>query len=143
MKKVTNYEHYKDEIIKNLLIGGSCRFKKEYILKPKDRITLTCPCHCSECEVKTKEWLKAPYEESKIEIDWEKVPEDTPVYVSDYNEHPTDTSLHRHFSAYFKNSYVPFEVWGEGGTSFTTVEVNSYRYCSLARKEDIEKYRKV
>ena len=60
MKKETNYEHYKDEIIKNLLIGGSCRFKKEYILKPKDRIALICPCSCSECEIKTKEWFNAP-----------------------------------------------------------------------------------
>ena len=99
--------------------------------------------HCSECEIKTKEWLNAPYEEPKVEIDWEKVPENTPVYISDYNEHPTDTSLHRHFSAYFKDSVCPFEVWAEGKTSFTTVEVNSYKYCSLARKEDIEKYRKV
>ncbi|MBR6516802.1 MAG: hypothetical protein IKT40_08170 [Bacilli bacterium] len=142
MKKETNYEHYKDEIIKTLLIGGSCRFKKEYILKPEECIPLICPCPCSECEARTKEWLNAPYEEPKIEIDWEKVPEDTPVYVSDYNEYPTDTSLCRYFSTYFKNSHAPFEVWAEGKTSFTTAEVSSYKYCSLARKEDIEKYAK-
>jgi hypothetical protein len=143
MKKETNYEHYKDEIIKTLLIGGACRFKKEYILKSKECITLTCPCPCSECEVKTKEWLNAPYEEPKIEIDWEKVPEDTPVYVSDAEKFPNENNFLRHFSAYFKGNSHPFEVWAEGKTSFTTSKVLSFRYCSLARKEDIEKYRKV
>lgn len=141
MKKETNYEHYKDEIINAMIYGAVCEFKRQYIRKFSD-----CDYendNCATCDKKTKEWFNAPYEEPKIEIDWEKVPEDTPVYVSDYNEHPTDTSLHRHFSTYFKNSYAPFEVWGEGKTSFTTAEVNSYRYCSLARKEDIEKYRKV
>ena len=140
MKKETNYEHYKDEIIKTLIQEGSYGFIKEYILKPGE---CNNDLSCSECDAKVEKWLNAPYEEPKIEIDWEKVPEDTPVYVSDYNVRPTDTSLHRHFSAYFKNSYAPFEVWDEGKTSFTTVEANSYKYCSLARKEDIEKYRKV
>ena len=140
MKKETNYEHYKDEIIKTLIQEGSCGFIKEYILKPGE---CNNDLSCSECDAKVEKWLNASYEEPKIEIDWEKVPENTPVYVSDYNECPTDTSLCRHFSTYFKNSYAPFEVWAEGKTSFTTAEVNSYRYCSLARKEDIEKYKKV
>ena len=143
MKKETNYEHYKDEIIKNLLIGGSCQFKKEYILKPKDRIALICPCSCSECEIKTKEWFNAPYEEPKIEIDWEKVPEDTPVYVSDTEKFPNENNFLRHFSEYYKGDSHPFEVWAEGKTSFTTAKVLTFKYCSLARKEDIEKYRKV
>jgi hypothetical protein len=143
MKKETNYEHYKDEIVKTLLIGGSCRFKKEYILKSKECITLTCPCPCSECEVKTKEWLNAPYEEPKIEINWEKVPNDTPVYVSNTNEFPDENDLLRHFSAYFKGSSHPFEIWTEGKTSFTTSKVCTFKYCSLVQKEDVEKYRKV
>ena len=142
MKKETNYEHHKDEIIKNLLIGGSCKFKKEYILKSKECI-LTCPCPCSECEVKTKEWLNAPYEEPKIEIDWEKVPNDTPVYVADTHEFPDENDLLRHFSEYFKDNAYSFEVWTNGKTSFTTSSVEVFKYCSLARKEDIEKYRKV
>lgn len=138
MKKETNYEHYKDEIIKVLFTKGTCEFKKEYVLKPRECATLAC----FACEVKTREWLDAPYEEPKIEIDWEKVPEDTPVYVSDYNEFPNTNSLLRHFSTYFKNSEQPFEVWAEGKTSFTTPRIETYKYCSLAQKEDIEKYAK-
>ena len=141
MEKETNYEHYKDEIINAMIYGAVCEFKRQYIIKSFD-----CDYendNCAACDKKTKEWFNAPYEGPKIEIDWEKVPNDTPVYVSDYNEYPTDTSLRRHFSTYFKNSYAPFEVWDAGKTSFTTTEANSYRYCSLAREEDIEKYRKV
>lgn len=139
MNKETNYEHYKNEIIKGLLASGSCKFKKRYILKSGE-----CPAlSCSECEAKTEKWLEALYEEPRVEIDWEKVPNDTPVYVSDYNEYPTDEkNLRRYFSAYFKDNEEPFEVWGEGKTSFTTSITTSYKYCSLARKEDIEKYKK-
>ena len=139
MKKETNYEHYKDEIIKDLFLKGHCRFKKEYILKSEDCNNL----NCSECEAKVEEWFNASYEEPKIEIDWEKVPENTPVYVSNEITCPTDMNIHRHFSAYFKDNTRPFEVWAEGKTSFTTSKVFVFKYCSLAREEDIEKYRKV
>jgi hypothetical protein len=138
MNKETNYEHFKNEIVKVLFVKGSCKFKKEHILKSGECGTLAC----SECEAKTEKWLDAPYEEPRVEIDWEKVPNDTPVYVSDYNEYPTDENLRRYFSAYFKDNEEPFEVWGEGKTSFTTSTTTSYKYCSLAQKEDIEKYKK-
>ena len=140
MKKETNYEHYKDEIINAIIYGAVCEFKRRYIIE-----SVNCDYEngsCTACDRKTKKWFNASYEEPKLEIDWEKVPNDTPVYVSDYNECPTDTSLYRHFSTYFKNSHAPFEVWAEGKTSFTTAKVFTYRYCSLARKEDIEKYAK-
>ena len=139
MKKETNYEHYKDEIIKTLFRKDPCEFKKKYILKSENCNNLSC----SECEAKVEEWFNAPYEESKIEIDWERVPNDTPVYVSDTEKFPDKNNFLRHFSAYFKNNDRPFEVWAHGKTSFTTSNVFTFKYCSLAREEDIEKYRKV
>ena len=141
MKKETNYEHYKDEIINAMIHGLECDFKRLYILKSSD-----CGYNnedCTTCDKKALEWFNAPYEEPKIEIDWEKVPEDTPVYVSDTEEFPDENNFLRHFSAYFKDNDRPFEVWAHGKTSFTTSNVFTFKYCSLARKEDIEKYRKV
>ena len=138
MNKETNYEHYQNEIVKVLFVKGSCKFKKEHILKSGECGTLAC----SECEAKTEKWLEALYEEPKVEIDWEKVPVDTPVYVSDFNTHPDENSIYRYFSGYFKNNEEPFKVWDEGKASFTTLKTISYKYCSLARKEDIEKYKK-
>ena len=140
MKKETNYEHYKDEIIKTLIQEGSCGFIKEYVLKPGE---CNNDLSCSECDTKVEKWFNAPYEDSKIEIDWEKVPNNTPVYVSNETIHPTNTNIPRHFSAYVKDSTFPFKVWTEGKTSFTTPNTFVFRYCSLARKEDIEKYKKV
>ena len=141
MKKETNYEHYKDEIINAMIYGAVCEFKRRYIRKFSD-----CDYendNCATCDKKTKEWFNAPYEEPKIEIDWEKVPENTPVYVSDADEFPNENNFPRHFSAYFEGNSHPFEVWAEGKTSFTTSKVFTFKYCSLARKEDVEKYRKV
>ena len=139
MKKETNYEHYKDEIIKTLFKKDPCGFKKEYILKSENCNDFSC----SECEAKIEKWFNAPYEEPEIEIDWEKVPNDTPVYVSDTEKFPNKNNFLRHFSAYFKDNDRPFEVWAHGKTSFTTSNVFNFKYCSLARKEDIEKYKKV
>ena len=139
MKKETNYEHYKDEIT-NSIIHGACKFKRQYILLNSGG---KCNIPCSTCDEIVEKWFDAPYEEPKIEIDWEKVPEDTPVYVSNEITCPTNMNIPRHFSAYFKDSDRPFEVWAEGKTSFTTSKVFPFKYCSLARKEDIEKYRKV
>ena len=139
MKKETNYEHYKKEIT-NSIIYGTCKFKRQYILLNSDS---KCNIPCSTCDEIVEKWFDAPYEEPKIEIDWEKVPEDTPVYVSDAEKFPNENNFSRHFSAYFKGNSHPFEVWAEGKTSFTTSKVLSFKYCSLVRKEDIEKYRKV
>lgn len=50
MNKETNYEHYKNEIIKGLMASGSCKFKKRYILKSGDCPVISCP----ECEAKTE-----------------------------------------------------------------------------------------
>ena len=139
MKKETNYEHYKKEIA-NSIIYGACNFKRQYILLNSGG---KCNIPCSVCDEIVEEWFNTPYEESKVEIDWEKVPEDTPVYVSDTNEFPNENNFLRHFSEYYKGDSHPFEVWAEGKTSFTTAKVLTFKYCSLTRKEDIEKYRKV
>ena len=128
MKKETNYEHYKDEIVK-AMICGTCKFKRQYILLNSDS---KCNIPCSACDEIVRKWFDAPYEEPKIEIDWEKVPEDTPVYVSNSITCPTNINISRHFSAYFKDSDRPFEVWTEGKTSFTTAGVEVYKYCSLS-----------
>lgn len=139
MEKETNYEHYKDEIIKTLLSKGSCGFKKEYILKSEECITLKC----SECEVKTREWLDAPYEElkPKIEIDWTKVPVDTPVLV---RHNIIDEPLTcRYFAKYFPHSNMPFECFANGATSWSsTGKPICWAYCELAREEDKIKYSK-
>lgn len=134
--KETNYEHYKDEIIKVMFSNNMCDFKKEYILKNND----CSGTHCAECDKKiVPEWLETPYEEPKIEIDWSKVPVDTPVLVRDYE---SDNYEKRHFNYYEAENTRPFICFADGKSSYTSTSVKHWSYCELAREEDVEKYKK-
>ena len=144
----TNYEHYKDEIMKIGLLTPAemCRFKKKNIHKTDNCVVLGC----DKCDVVVKKWLDEPYEEPVIEIDWEKVPVDTPVYVSDDCEFPDENNFHRYFKCFNGEEETRFECFQFGATSWscgkTYAAANegwNWRYCSLARPEDIEKYKKV
>lgn len=141
----TNYEHFKDEIMKMGLLtpAEACRFKKKNI----HRIDGSCVGFgCDKCDVMVKKWLDEPYKEPVIEIDWEKVPVDTPVYVSSENKIPDENDNHRYFKCFKKEKENHFECFSNGSTSWSSIN-DAYswvwKYCTLARPEDIEKYKKV
>ena len=117
------------------------------------------PCPCSEiddccecdfyemyenknCDDALREWVNAEYKES--EIDWTKVPVDTPVLVANYEDESTWNR--RYFYRYhdFTKNSRQFEVFIDGATSWSAGlnEITLYKYCKLAREEDIKKYRK-
>ena len=133
----TNFEHYKDELIKALLISVSdkCEFINKYILpfncKAEPYMT------CARCQKMVKEWLDAPYIKPKIEIDWLRVPVDTPVYV--WEDEKGAFKVKAHFSHCANGEYFCFI---NGATSWTTRATYSRPHCELALPEDIEKYRK-
>jgi hypothetical protein len=136
----TNFEHYKDEIIKNYFWGiDRCEFKKKYILKTGSCRHLVC----SECHPMVREWLDKPYEETVIEIDWSRVPVDTPVFVNNYDG---KVEFRRHFKEYKDDVDCKFICYDDGRSSFTVtnsdITVSHWFNCRLAREEDIEKYRK-
>ena len=83
-----------------------------------------CPCtniKCSDCDFNTtlccpeeiQKWANSEYKEP--EIDWSKVPVDTPIYVWDNNDNRT---YKRHFAGYNKvnNMIIAFD---NGGTSWS------------------------
>ena len=83
-----------------------------------------------------EEWT----EEHPIEIDWYKVPKDTPVYVS---QNKTDEKKCRYFDKYCPNSNEPFQCYSGGQTSWSSDGLMSWwGHCELAREEDVEKYAK-
>ena len=131
----TNAQHYLNDILTLYLSSGSrCVFVRKNILKVSKCDSATC----SQCADRVKEWLDAPYEEPKIEIDWSKVPVDTPVLVRDEN---WDDWKKRYFAKYYGGKVYTFD---NGATSWSA---NAAKYASawakyrLAREEDIEKYR--
>lgn len=90
----------------------------------------------SGCAIAFKKWLNSEYKES--EIDWEKVPVDTPVLVWDDNK---EKLKRRYFSAYVKSDSL-YETFNDGATSWTTCATSRWKHCELAKVEDKQKYAK-
>lgn len=89
------------------------------------------------CEIAKKKWLDQPAIDWDKDIDWSKVPVDTPVLVWNLE----GCSYKRYFSE-IKNGL--FSAYADGRTSWssTTGNICSWLHCKLYRPEDVEKYRK-
>lgn len=143
----TNFEHYKDELLKMYICGCSkCDFIIENILSQEN---FSCQdISCATCSSNVKDWLEKPYEEPKpVEIDWSKVPPDTRVIVSQVplNSLPGDKQ-NRYFAKFDPkgDTKYPFLCYDGGATSWSGKEdeLFGWKYCELADPADIEKYKK-
>lgn len=80
-------------------------------------------------------WANSEYKEP--EIDWTKVPVDTPVLVWDSDDR---IKRRRYYASCEDGCFRAFE---NGNTSWSSEdEPVPWSHCELARKEDVEKYRK-
>lgn len=124
-----NYEKYKDLVIESFKENSPCRlcntaFRGECI-----------PTTCKEGRERITQWLD---EEYAPQIDWSKVPVDTPVIIPNNKK--------RHFCKYEDNKVF---IFADGVTSWSCPIPNSPSWLidwnptqvTLAREEDIEKYR--
>ena len=137
-----NREKKKKEIMDIACEGHSIAFDKEV-----NKLTACNKINCSECAFcsssttncldKIKEWCESEYVEP--EVDWSKVPVDTPVLVRD----STPYTWKRRYFAYYKDGIV--HTYSDGATSWS-VNKNSvnpgWNYAKLANEEDISKYAK-
>lgn len=105
---MTNYEKYKDEIIKELVLGSNCHVRKKYVLKSDDCSSLGC----SACKKLTLEWLEAEYVEPTV--DWSNVEVDTSILVGTKED---DCVHKRHFAKLDDGTVC---AWNDGKTSFTS-----------------------
>lgn len=140
-----NKEKYKDEIFEIACSGNMLALNK-HTRKLENCSELSCTdCsfdlnnhwgRCSNCSEMCYKWCNSEYKEP--EIDWSKVPVDTPVYVN-----MSGTMAPRYFAKYEDNSIYHFKA---GKTSFTNqmdaLMPVSKGFIKLARLEDIEKYSK-
>ena len=136
-----NREKFSKEIMDIACSGYSIAFDKKANKVTKcDNI----PCeNCafsssiSSCRYEIKKWSESEYEEP--EVDWSKVPVDTPVLVKDCER---ETWYNRYF-AYYKDGKV--FVYTNGATSWsksTNHATTFWDYAKLANEEDISKYAK-
>jgi hypothetical protein len=84
----------------------------------------------SRCNDACKEWCESEYVEPQI--DWSKVPVDTPILVKNIEN---SEWLHRHF-AKFEDGIV--YAWDNGRTSWSLLsdEVIDWKYAKLAEESN-------
>ena len=119
------FEVYGEEVLDNL-----CNFVSKLNIND---CSSDYSSDCDECIKKVKEWL---LEEYKMEIDWSKVPIDTPVLVKCNN-----IEYRRCFASYLGDG---INVFDDGRNSWTNKGISNYpkEDVSLVRESDIMKYSK-
>lgn len=122
-----NYEKYKDFVI-DCIKDDVCNLAEKAYGDDEcsDR-------SCSECREFVAEWL---YEDYKSQIDWSKVPVDTPVICTDHR----GKKFNRHFSGYENGSIAVFSYGATSWSSDGFDSVWKIDEVELAREEDVEKY---
>lgn len=93
------------------------------------------------CRKAKKDWLDQPAFDPEKDIDWERVPIDTPVIVWNSSFGFDHVTRKRHFSG-IKGGC--FGAYDSGCTSWSSIDGRIYYWdhCKLYRPEDVEKYRK-
>lgn len=135
---MTNYESVEPDKVKDI-------FAESFAVNKETGEVLKCfklPCRLclfrgNGCGDARRKWLDQPASDPEKDIDWSKVPVDTPVLVSDTEGY----SYKRYFSG-IKNGL--FSAYADGRTSWssTTGNICYWHHCKLYRSEDVEKYRK-
>ena len=133
-----NKEKFAKEIVEIAINGNS---NKIAVVDGKPCICGNTRCHDCDffnggtCIKELNEWANSEYEES--EIDWDKVPVDTPVLVWD------NDNKYKKKRYYAGRDGIKFMTFDFGATSWSCDEkTSSWFNCELARKENIQKYRK-
>ena len=137
----TNYEHYKQDI--DGFINGSIRsfglHKTDYEIG--SCLSLNCgDCLFSNvnndddgnCNARTIKWLVSEYKDPAENVDWSKVPVDTPILARD----DEDIWYNRHFAKYENGKKYVFTYgctsWSDGGN----MNIIPCKHAKLANPED-------
>lgn len=136
---MTNYEKYRDEIVKlNYTTDNNDEFCREFV-NPKVLKSMGKVCSdisCEYCRTLMSIWLMDEYKEpEKPEVDWSKIPIDTKIYVKD---NIYDNWIKRYFARYEKGKIY---AWNSGYTSWSAYgedDTTSWKYAKLAEEEKVK-----
>lgn len=140
---MTHYESIDPNEVKDV-------FSKSFAIDERTHKARTCSgldcvnclfCKSGDCEKEKSEWLDQPAFDPEKDIDWSKVPVDTPVLVWNTD---TDTEIRRYFCKKNDDEPTTYRTFANGRTSWTAGGEGyaNWNHCKLYRPEDIEKYRK-
>lgn len=133
-----NKEKYRDKIFEIAINHDTCGVKNGEVHSCEGLNCYECDFYSSDhCDMDFQIWANSKYKEP--EIDWSKVPVDTPVLVKDYCD---EEWKKRYFARCNYSSILTFidgkTSWSDDGNNQT----KRWDYAKFAREEDIEKYRK-
>lgn len=135
---MTNYERYKNEIEKITRMGRMVAVEEKTgkIISCGEITCSQCKFHsCNEesCGIIALAWADAEYvEPEEKEIDWTRVPVDTPILVRDSMQ---SDWIKRHFAKYEHNFVY---AWCDGKTSYTTDSMNYWSYWNYGKLAEVE-----
>lgn len=136
---MTNYESTDPDKVKEI-------FARSFAIDKRTGEIRTCKgLDCADCLFDSDKpyclagrmnWIDQPAFDPEKDIDWKRVPINTPVIV--WN---SDSNQNNRFFAGIDGEY--FSAYSNGGTSWSS-KGNTYywNHCKLYRPEDVEKYRK-
>lgn len=135
---MTNYEKYRDEIVKsNYTSDLDNTFCNKFVV-PKVLESMGRRCSdvkCDHCRMLMSIWLMDEYKEPKEpEIDWSKVPVDTKIYIRS----SIDNDWVGRYFAKYENGAV--YAWANGRTSWTSGggdNVWPWKHAKLAEEENL------
>ena len=134
---MTNREKYAEQILDIACIGELLAVGKNTMKPVSCADTLCEDCYFGmdvdkKCGDACREWCE--YEYVEPQIDWSKVPVDTPILVRDSQD---DEWIHRHF-AKFEDGVV--YAWSNGKTSWSLLSLDkvdwNWKYAKLAEDGD-------
>ena len=120
-----NYEKYADEIKKYNGFNFCRDFVKPHILKSRGCVNTSC----DQCKMLQTIWLMEDYEEP--EVDWGKVPVDTPILVKGNGNEEWSK---RYFAKYEDGRVY---AWCNGRTSWNEASKCAWDYARLPEDEEI------
>lgn len=131
-----NREKYAEEIIEIACNGGNIAVVNGKL--ENCRKTQCNECNFNggtirDCEIKTRKWANSEYVEPiEPQVDWSRVPVDTPILVRDSELFAWSKG---HFAKYEDETVY---TWDYGKTSWSTYDgkMSSYKYAMLPESED-------
>ena len=129
-----NREKYAKEIIEIACNGGNIAVVNGKL--ENCRKTQCNECNFNggtirDCDIKTRKWANSEYVEPQV--DWSRVPVDTPILVRDSES----SEWKRRYFAKYKNNMV--YAWEAGATSWSAgspAHMTDWKYAKLAESED-------
>lgn len=135
---MTNYEKYKDKIDKIWNDGKVIGVTEDCKVTSCDEISSCNECIFNEeCDLKSQKWLVSEYKDPAENVDWSKVPIDTPVLVREYE---TDKWIPRYFAGINEDgNVIAFDSgatsWSDDGENLTV----NWKQAKLANPDDLKK----